>query len=324
MLGLARPLLFVPSLLVSIAATLATLGCGSGGSGGTGGAAEPPPFKLPAQVYAHGDPSALDQALLEEVQRSRADPPAAGERIAALPEVQNAIKDFGVDKQQLIADFAGYPPVPPFAFDPHLLASSRVHSLDMADNGFQEHDGSAGDTFSDRISSAGYDYSFIEENIFAYAKSIPYCNAALLIDWGNPDLGHRSALLDLDGAARDIGVSVIEKPNGPNGVGPLVVTEDFGQPLSDPRRYIVGVAYRDENQNGLYDAGEGVAGLNVVPASGDTYAVTGASGGYAIPFSPNPKTGSVKVQIQSAAGAVLHEGEVTLAGVNVKIDFVLE
>lgn len=319
------------STLAVFAATLALSGCGggqgggggTGGDGGAGGGGQslPPPLPVPANVYSHGEPTDLEQALLEETQRARADPAATGKRLVELPEVQGAIESYGVDKAQVIAEFMTYPPVPPLAFDPHLMASALFHSKDMAENGFQEHDGSAGEDLSDRVTAAGYDWGFISENIFAYAKSVAQCNAAFLIDWGNPDLGHRFAILDVEDPVRDIGISIIEAPNGPNDVGPLVVTQDFGQPLKDKRRYIVGVAYRDDNGNGFYDPGEGAAGLFVVPASGDTYAVTSKSGGYAIPMLPD--AGTLKVQIQTPTGEVIQEGEVTLAGTNVKLDFAL-
>jgi uncharacterized protein YkwD len=303
------------------ALTLFAAGCGSSTPDG------PAPFPLPANTYSHGDPSAYEQALLEDVQAVRADPPAAGKRLVAMDSVQGAMKQYGVDAQQVIDDFAKYAPKPPFAFDPHLAESAKFHSQDMATKGFQEHDGSAGESFSDRITTAGYEWSFVEENIFAYAESIAYCDAAFLIDWGNPELGHRAALLDLDGAARDIGISILQVTNGPNGVGPLVVTQDFGMPLKDKHRYIVGVAYWDEGgghaANGVYETGEGAAGLRVVPEKGDTYAITSTSGGFAIPFDPAANLGSFKVQLQTEAGEVLGEQTVTLGADNVKLDFPL-
>ncbi len=298
---------------------------GSGGSAAQGGAGGNAPmhftaFALPAKTYSHGEPSALEQKLLELTQAVRANPPAAGPALISLPEAQGAIGQFGVNTQQVVSDFNGYTPVPPLAFDPKLLASSKFHSEDMAKNGFQEHDGSGGEHFFDRIKTAGYQYSFCSENIFSYAKSPEHCNAALLIDWGNPELGHRLTLLDIDGAKRDIGISIVEHPAS-SAVGPLVVTEDFGEPISDKHRYLVGVAYKDMNQNGIYDAGEGLAGMNIVPNAGDTYAVTSMSGGFAIPFTVN--AGAFKVQIQDAQGVALDQKDTSLAADNVKVDFVI-
>lgn len=319
--------LVIASLVTGVVGCAAGSGSdvAGGGSGGGGGAgANGPklvPFAVPAKTYSHGEPSDLEQQLLELTQAMRADPASAGPILIALPSVQNAIMQFAVDKQKVVSDFMSYSPVPPLAFDPHLLASSKEHSIDMATAGVQQHDGTDGSKFFDRITKAGYSYSFCSENIFSYAESPEYCNAAFAIDWGNPDLGHRQALLDLDGAKRDIGISIVENPSSP-AVGPLVVTEDFGEPLKDTHRYLVGVAYTDANGNGAYDPGEGKAGLSVVPSTGDTYAVTSKSGGYAIPFQPN--AGAFKVQIQDASGAALLEKDANLAADNVKVDFVLK
>jgi hypothetical protein len=231
------------------------------------------------------------------------------------------MQQFGVDKNKVVADFEVIKPAPPLTFDVHLMASSRFHSEDMAKNGFQEHTGSAGEVPFQRMTKAGYDFSFASENIFAHADSIPYCHAAFLIDWGNAEPGHREAILDMKGRQRDIGISVIENPSSPK-VGPLVVTENFGMPLDEASaRYVVGVAYEDANGNGAYDAGEGVGGLAVVPSKGSSYAVTSASGGYAIPLPQ--KTGALQVQLQKGDGTVIVQRDADLEGDNVKLDFVL-
>jgi hypothetical protein len=230
------------------------------------------------------------------------------------------MSQFGVDKAQVLKDFATYGAAPPYAHDPRLHESALFHSNDMATKGFQEHNGSAGEQFFERIDKTGYQYSFCEENIFAYADDVEYANGAFLIDWGNPDIGHRMAMLDLDGRKRDVGIAVVEHPASSK-VGPLVITEDFGMPF-DSKRLLVGVAYRDANGNHLYDEGEGVAGLKIVPDTGDTYAVTSTSGGYAIPMKPG--TGAFKVQIQDDAGTALDQQDAKLDQENTKVDFILE
>jgi uncharacterized protein YkwD len=321
---LSAALLLATTALACAAGLDDEVGSGGGGSGtASTGTGQPSytPFALPAKTYSHGEPSALEQQLLELTQAMRADPASAGPILVALPSVQNAIAQFAVDKNQVVKDFMSYAPVPPLAFDPRLMASSKEHSIDMATAGVQQHDGTDGSQFFERITKAGYQYSFCSENIFSYAESPEYCNAAFAIDWGNPDLGHRKALLDLDGQKRDIGISVVENPPSPK-VGPLVVTEDFGEPLQDKHRYLVGVVYRDQNGNGAYDPGEGLGGMNVVPDTGDTYAVTSMSGGYAIPFNPN--VGAFKVQLQDTTGKAVDQKDTSLAADNVKVDFVVK
>ncbi|MEM9161034.1 MAG: hypothetical protein AAGB46_18445, partial [Verrucomicrobiota bacterium] len=48
-------------------------------------------------------------------------------------------------------------------------------------------------------------------------------------------------------------------------------------------RFLVGTVWEDDNENGIYDPGEGLSGVRVSPSIGDFYAVTGVSGGWAIP-----------------------------------------
>ena len=305
-------------------------GCGGGDTGGEGGSGgststEPKyePLPVQAQIWSHGDPTALEQELLELIQRARANPQAEVDLLLVVPGVKSAMAQFNVEEQKLRDDFATYPAVAPLSFDAHLMESSRFHSQDMATVGFQEHDGSAGESFDQRIDAAGYKWSFLSENIFAYAESVPYCHAGFMVDWGNPEPGHRMAILDLDGPKRDIGISIIEDPSS-NKVGPLVVTEDFGAPAGSPpnaQKYIVGVAYDDKDHDGAYDAGEGLEGLRIVPSSGDFAAITSKSGGFSVPMSA--KAGAVTVQIQDSSTFVLDQKEVTLDGENVKLDFVL-
>jgi uncharacterized protein YkwD len=306
---------------LSLPTFLIACGSSSDTSGSGAGAPQYTPFALPANAYSHGDPTPKEQALVELIQATRSDPAKMGQEIVELPSVQQAMVQFKVDKAQVVKDFMGYKSVPPLAIDSHLLESSRFHSNDMSTKEFQQHNGSAGESFDQRITKAGYKWSGVAENIFASAKDVEECNAAFLIDWGNPDLGHRKNLLDLEnGRSRDIGVGIVLNTTSSK-VGPLIVTEDFGFPASDAHRLLVGVAYKDTNANGRYDEGEGVADMKIVPNKGDSYAVTSVSGGYAIPVTQ--KSGAFKVQIQDASGVALDEKDTELDADNVKLDFVL-
>jgi hypothetical protein len=84
--------------------------------------------------------------------------------------------------------------------------------------------------------------------------------------------------------------------------------------------FITGVAYRDNNSNGAYDPGEGIAGIKVTPDHGDWFAVTSTSGGYAIPVPANSGTYTL-----SASGGALDGATTTIAvgADNVKADWVL-
>jgi hypothetical protein len=83
--------------------------------------------------------------------------------------------------------------------------------------------------------------------------------------------------------------------------------------------FITGVVYHDTNGNGIYDAGEGIGGAIVTIAGGSYYAVSSASGGYAIPVPAN----SGKWTVTAAAGAATLSGNATVAGDSVKLDFAM-
>lgn len=84
--------------------------------------------------------------------------------------------------------------------------------------------------------------------------------------------------------------------------------------------FITGVAYRDANSNGYYDAGEGLAGVKVALDRGNWYAVTSTSGGYAIPVPAN--SGTYKL---SASGGPFNGARATasVGADSVKVDLVL-
>ena len=91
-----------------------------------------------------------------------------------------------------------------------------------------------------------------------------------------------------------VGIGLAMKPASVDTVFPLVETEDYGGPgfvvsgktlvPADVPAQLVGVVYADANGNGEYDPGEGIAGVTVSMDGGRYYAVTSASGGYALPL----------------------------------------
>lgn len=277
----------------------------------------------PTQSYSHGNPSDREQYMLELLNRARANPAAEGTRLANTTDqdVLQAYAAFNVSTSTLTNDFAGYPSRGPLAFNDTLHTAALRQANDMADNDFQGHVGSDGSTLADRVQDAGYSYSLAGENVYAYAYSLYYGHAALLVDWGVPDLGHRINCLNYNGQAdfREIGLAVVDEVNTNTGVGPLVIGQVFGTPQDDAV-FIVGVVYRDSNANGFYDPDEGIGNVRVMPSGGQYYGVTSSSGGYAIPVDKD--SGSYSVSLDSSvysAPAVA----VTVAADNVKADFVV-
>jgi hypothetical protein len=84
--------------------------------------------------------------------------------------------------------------------------------------------------------------------------------------------------------------------------------------------FVTGVVYRDQNGNGRYDAGEGIAGVAITADPGGWGAVTGTAGGYAIPVAANSGTYVLTANGGPWPGATQ---SITAVGANVKLDWVL-
>ncbi len=274
----------------------------------------------PQQLWSIGQPSDEEQLYLEYINRSRANPPAEGARLAATTdaEVQSAYSFFEVDLGLMQSQFNAITAVPPLAMSEALLIAARLHSGDMFTNEFQGHTGSTGSTLDIRVSAQDYPYTTLAENVYSYAESAWHGHAGFNVDWGpgtggmQTPPGHRVNIHN--STVREVGIGVV---NGVKGdVGPQLVTQDFGL-RQGATPLVTGVVYYDFNGNQFYDVGEGIGGVTVnVPGSG-YYAVTADSGGYAVPVTTN---GNYAVSF--AASGLGHEAVAqVLNGQNVKVDF---
>lgn len=274
------------------------------------------------QLYSHGDPTPEEQLMLEYINRARTNPAAEGVRLATTtdPDVVQSYQYFSVDRNKVRSDFQNYPARPPLAFHPKLIQAARNHSRDMQQNDFQGHTGSDGSTLQQRLQRSGYTGgSAIGENVFAYARSMWHAHCGFNVDWGAENqqtLGHRRNIMNFDGSIvyNEIGIGVVQDNNPATQVGPYIVTQDF---VATGEAYIVGVVYRDRNSNGIYDIGEGLAGVTITPSRGNYYTVTSTSGGYALPVTG--LTGSITLTAQG--GGITSSKTVTLTGKNIKVDF---
>ncbi|MFM8568792.1 MAG: CAP domain-containing protein, partial [Candidatus Kapaibacterium sp.] len=268
--------------------------------------------------YNHGDPTDNEQLMLELINRARMNPSAEGDSLffTTEPNLVSAYSYWKVDKAKVRAEFKTYPVRPPLAFHAKAITASRVHSADMRDKQYQGHTGSDGSNPGQRLSKAGYTASAWGENVFAYAKSMWEAQGAFLVDWGpgNEGLGHRHNIMNFapsDAVYTEVGLGVLA---GSGQVGPWVVTQNFGKGFE---KYILGVVYKDKNNNKAYDPGEGLSGVKITPSQGNYFAVTSTSGGYAIPM--GSVSGSVTVTAQG--NGIQEVKQVSISNANVKVDF---
>ena len=247
-------------------------------------------IQSPLALYSHGDPTNDEQYILECVNRARANPTAEGIRLATTTDtrVTSAYTYWGIDLNKLKQQFAGYPVRPPMAFNAKLIVAARRHCNDMKAKNYQGHTGSDGSDPGKRISDAGYAAGGgWGENVAAYSESAWHAHCGLNVDWGTQnqiDLGHRHNIMNFAGSDPvyvEVGIGAIAGAGGGQ-VGPLIVAQDFSSPTSGDR-FAVGVVYKDKNNNGFYDQGEGVSGVTITPSTGGNYTVSSTSGGYAVP-----------------------------------------
>jgi len=275
----------------------------------------------PNLAYNCGNPLAEEQYMLQLVNRARANPPAE----AAL---------FGIDLNEGLASNTISPaPKQPLAFNPQLLQSATGHSQWMINNDMFTHFETDGSDPGDRMTSAGYVFSgswTAGENIAwrGSTGSLPPMEPTvaqehqdLFVDTTEPGRGHRLNILDPD--FREIGIGIVTGVFAAGGYNynAVMTTQDFADSDADPGPFLLGVVYRDTNGNGFYDLGEGTSNVTVMPASGAYYAISSASGGYAIPLTGLSET--LAVSFSGGPLTATFTKTVSLTGQNVALDFEL-
>jgi len=238
------------------------------------------------------NPDFGEQRMMWLMNRARTDPTAEGIWLAASsdPDVANGRTFFNVDLNELRAAFAALPAKPPAAFDIRLHDASELHSLDLIARDAQDHDGQF-----DKVGASGFSCNGGRASVFSFSESALNAHAALNIDWGNGPFGmqdppgHREAIMGVWPFAgpglTNVGLAMVAENDTQTNVGPLVFSGAYCEAGgSDHNRFLVGTVWDDQDMDGDYDEGEGLAGVTVMPDQGTYYAITGEAGGYAIPI----------------------------------------
>jgi uncharacterized protein YkwD len=292
------------------------------------------------------NPTAREQELLELINRMRIAPSAELALLLASsdPAIKEALTYFKVDLATLKAQWQKLVPVAPVAWSSQLSDAAVGHNRAIIQYDQQSHHVGVYDAngklvtayepdLGGRLSATGYNFTHGRENIYGYASSIVYADAGFAIDWGeeassvggiqNP-AGHREAMMATD--VREVGISVMDETNPNTKVGPLVVTEDFGNRAEiNNKAWLLGVAFQDKNQDGWYQAGEGLTDVQVKITGikgtnfSDTITVAGA-GGYQDLLDPG------QYQVDFIRGGKVVKTQTTSIAANpanVKLDLVL-
>jgi uncharacterized protein YkwD len=218
-------------------------------------------------------PTAQEQELLELVNRMRQAPAA---ELALLlnsgdPKIAQALQQFGVDRNRLAQQWSSLVPVAPVAWSSELANSAAGHNQQMIATDTQSHRLPGEADIYNRAVNAGYTGTIIGENIFAFSESVLFGHAGFAIDWGNDvnsvggiqnPAGHRELLLSAN--YREVGISITPENVSTTNVGPLVITQDFGNRTAlNGKAWLLGVAFQDLDGDNFYDAGEGFSGITV-------------------------------------------------------------
>jgi uncharacterized protein YkwD len=271
-------------------------------------------------------PTADQQYALEVLNLVRTDPSAAGDRLTSSlsPVVQSTLDHYGLKVSNLQAELRSATPQPPLAWSDSLGSTAQAQSQYEADHGVQTHQGQGEASLSDRITGAGYsNFKSYGENTFAYADSTDEAMQSFLFDWGVSDAGHYRNLLQpgtpAEGAYKDVGIGLVNTSG--NGVGPLVLTQDFGSQQGQGPQ-ILGVVYDDPNNTGFYAPGEGQGGVTIdalnLGTGKDYQTQSFGSGGYQVPVAGNA---DYKVTA-TENGHTISSQQIHVGDVNAKVDFV--
>lgn len=287
--------------------------------------------QLEAREVPTINPSGMEQELLELTNRMRMDPAGEISRLfsstnpltARDADVQSAISYFGVNGATLLSQWASLTPTAPLAWSDSLLTASKTHNQAMINADTQSHQLPGEADLTGRATTAGYtSWNSLGENIYTYSTSVLYGHAGFAIDWGfdaggmQTPAGHRQNIMSP--SFREVGMSVIAENNSATQVGPLVITQDFGNRFNFGNSYLLGVVYGDANTNGAYNAGEGLANVNVAitGSTGTFNTTTMTAGGYQLQV----PAGSYTVTFSGGALTAPIVRTVTVGSANVKVD----
>ena len=279
------------------------------------------------------NPSAKEQYMLELINRMRTNPEAEYDLLvnSGDEDIESALGFFNVDLTVLQSQWNTLQPAQPVAWSNQLHDSAEVHSQLMIDFDEQSHNLPGEPSLGDRIFNTGYQFQTIAENIFAFGRSVFESHAAFAIDWGNDangiqnPPGHRDTIMS--NRYREVGISILPEDVSGTSVGPLVVTQHFGnsqQLAASDTSWLLGTAFRDVDDDDFYSVGEGISNITV-EISGisnsnfSTTIQTQDAGGYQTLLSP----GEYQVEFIRGNETVKTE-QVTIDDENVKLDLMID
>src|SRR5262245_5308453 len=200
---------------------------------------------LESRILLSLNPTGLEQEMLELMNRMRmnsapelslmTDNVSTTPAHSPNPEINAALSFFKVSGPTLASQWSQLVAAPPLAWNGALDDAATGHDQQMIQADLQSHQVPGESDLATRTQAAGYtNFQLIGENIFAFGQSAFGSHAAFAIDWGNDPSGtgiqtppgHRNNMMNA--TFREIGIAIVPENNAGTSVGPLVITEDFG------------------------------------------------------------------------------------------------
>jgi uncharacterized protein YkwD len=182
----------------------------------------------------------------------------------------------GIDSDQLLADLPELAEVltkglQPLGLNQNLQRTARLHSQEMVDDRYFDHDSPDGKSFEERIRESGYDPMMMGESLWIE----PIDKQAALEDSAQT-IFERMFLAELDRSYTgqrnilnpdfsEVGIGLGELNPEPDEYfdHSFLVTCDFGSPSTPAGLYLMGLIYTDIDGDGQYTPGEGIPGMDI-------------------------------------------------------------
>lgn len=249
-------------------------------------------------------PTALEQYLLELVNRDRLDPIGAAAR--------NGLPTSSLPSR----------PLAPLAMNDDLVDAARKHSAWMEATDTFSHTGAGGSSPTQRANAEGWSGGGVGENIAGwFSFNSPNVNDQATIEERHRSLmnssGHRANLMNSGYAEIGTGIAFGDWPgNGFTYDHAVLLTEDFSD---RGRNFATGVAFKDADSDRFYDPGEGLGAItvNLTGTAGTFQTTTWASGGYQVAVPDGDYTVTFSGGTLGTQSVVKHA---SIHGDNMKVD----
>lgn len=252
--------------------------------------------------------TAVEQFLLELINRARLDPLAEAERYSLGLNVGLPAGSIDTTAKEVLAH------------NTILEEASRLHSEWMLVNDVFSHDGDGESSPGDRMAAAGYSFT----GSWAWRENLAWSGTTGTLDLTQAILDHHEGLYRSAGHRqntfadniREVGIAQVEGvfTQDETDFNASMLTLNFAR--SGTNHFLTGVAYDDTDDDAFYSIGEGISDLTIAAAGTST--VTGSAGGYAIEGAPQS---NLAVTV-SEAGTELAQLLVDLTSGNAKLDVV--